>query len=76
MVSVININNRIKEPTHGYQKCNTSQKLILRGILRVRESLNTRVIIWINSILNHIDTRVESLRHEGSCILSHMLILG
>ena len=37
MVSIININNDdIKEPTCGYQNCNTSQILIFGGYVRVR----------------------------------------
>ena len=67
MVSIININNGIKEPTHGYQNCNTSQILIFGGYVKVRESLYTRVIIWVNTILNHIDTREFLPRYEGSC---------
>ena len=31
------------------------------------KSLCTQVIIWINSIQNHIDTRMDTLGHEGSC---------
>ena len=30
-VSIININNGIKDPTCGYQNCNTSQILIFSG---------------------------------------------
>ena len=32
--------------------------MIFDGFVKVRESLFTRVIIWFNSILNHIDTRI------------------
>ena len=55
MVSIINNNNGIKEPTHGYHNCNTNQILILDGYVKVRESLDIRVIIWVDTILNHID---------------------
>ena len=41
MESLINIDNGIKEPTHGYQNCNTSQILIFGGYVKVRESLYT-----------------------------------
>ena len=34
MVSIININNGSKEPTHGYQNCNTNKILIYGGISR------------------------------------------
>ena len=56
MGSMININNGIQKPTYGYQNCNTNQKLICGGYVNVRESLCTRVIIWVNTILDHIDT--------------------
>ena len=54
METIININNVIKEPTRGYENCNTSQILIFGGYVKVRESLYTQVIIWIKTILNHI----------------------
>ena len=41
MESLINIDNGIKEPTHGYQNCNISQILIFGGYVKVRESLYT-----------------------------------
>ena len=69
MVSMIYINNGIKEPTHGYQNCNTNQIMIFGGYLKVRESLSTRVIIWVNTILNHIDIRAILPTHEGSCMV-------
>ena len=56
MVSIISIYNNIKESTRGYQNCNPSQTLIFGGYVKVRESLYTRVIIWVTTILNHIDT--------------------
>ena len=46
----------IKEPIHGHQNCYTNQILIFGGYVKVKESLYTRVIIWVNTILNHIDT--------------------
>ena len=69
MVSMINTNNGIPEPTLGYQNCNTSQILIFDAYVNVRESLYTRVIIWVNTILNHIDTRGVLPRYEGSCMV-------
>jgi hypothetical protein len=39
MVSIININNGIKELTHGYQNYNTSETLIFDGNLKMREFL-------------------------------------
>ena len=66
MVSSININNGIKEPTRGYQNCNIS---LIDGYVKVRESLYTRVIIWVITILNHIDTRKIVHTYEGSCMV-------
>ena len=63
------INNGIKTPTHGYQSCNTSYLLISGGYVKVRESLSTRVIIWVNTILNHFDTRTILPRYVGSCMV-------
>ena len=36
MVSLININSGIKEPTYGYQICNTTQMLTFGGYVKVR----------------------------------------
>ena len=55
------INNGIKQPTCRYQNCNTSQILIFGGYVKVRESSYTRVIIWVNTIPDHIDTRMFCL---------------
>ena len=41
----------------GIENCDTSQMKIFGGYVKVRESLYTRVIIWVHTILNHIDTR-------------------
>jgi hypothetical protein len=51
----------------------TSQILICDGYVKVRESLNSQVIIRVNTILNDIDTRTvlskyES-RYENSCMV-------
>ena len=35
----------------------------------MRDSLYTRVIFWVNTILNHIDTRAILPRYEGSCLV-------
>ena len=37
MVSISNINNGIKEPTHGYQICNTNHIFILGVYLRPKK---------------------------------------
>lgn len=49
--------------------CNTYERLILGGYIKVRESLDTRVIIGVNTILDHIGTRVISPTYEGSCMV-------
>ena len=49
MISIIRINNGIKEPIRGYQNCNTNQILIFGGYVKVRESLYTRVVIWVST---------------------------
>ena len=54
----MNINIDVKEPTHGYQNCNTNQILIYVWYVKVRESWYTQVIIWVNTILHHSDTKV------------------
>ena len=51
------------------QNCDTSGILIHGGYLKVRESLYARVIIWVNTILNHIDARAILPRCEGSCMI-------
>ena len=56
MVSMININNGKERPC-GYQNCDPNRILIFSGYVKVRESLCTRVIIWVKTILNHIETR-------------------
>ena len=69
MVSIININNCIKEHTHVYQNCSTSQILTFSGYVKVRESLYTQVIVWVNTILNDDDTRAILPRYKGTCMV-------
>ena len=69
MVSMINISNGIKKSTHVHQNCNTNQKLIIGGYVKVRESLYTRVMIWINTKLNQFDTRASLPRYAGLCMV-------
>ena len=47
-----------------YLSNNTNQISLFGEYLKVRESLHTQFIIWVNS-LNHVDTRVISPRSEG-----------
>jgi hypothetical protein len=66
MVQIINIiYNGIKEPTCGYQNYNYNKILIVVVYIKVRESLCTRAIISINTILKHVDIREILPRYEG-----------
>ena len=51
-VLIININNGIKEPTRGYQDCNTSQVVVLGGLSKCENLCIPIVIIWVNVMLN------------------------
>ena len=64
-ILVININNGIKEPTRGYRNCNTGLILESSGYVKVRKSLYTRVINWVNSHYD-INTRIILSKCEGS----------
>ena len=66
MASIININNGMKESTGGYENCNSTQIVIFGGYFKVRESFYTRVVIWVNTILNCTDTEVNLTRYKGS----------
>ena len=69
MVSIIDSINIIKKLACGYKNCNITQILILGDYVKAREYLNTQVIIWVNTILFHIDTRMILLRYEDSCMV-------
>ena len=69
MVSIININNGIKEPTCWYKNCTASQIMKYGGYVKARESLYIQVIIWVNTILNHIDTKAILPSYEGLCMV-------
>ena len=43
--------------------------LICDGYLKLKEFLFTQVINWVNTILNHVDTRTILSMFEGSCTL-------
>ena len=43
--------------------------MIFGGYVKVKESLYTQVIIWVNAILNHIDTWVISSKYKSSCMV-------
>ena len=52
--------------THVYHNCNSSQIFTFGGYVKVRESLYTQVITWVNTILNHIDIREILAKYESS----------
>jgi len=59
----------MKEINCGYQNFRSNQILIFGAYVEVRESLYTHVILWVYSILNHMDTRAILPRYEGSCMV-------
>ena len=69
MVLIMNTNNDIKTHTQGYQNCNTSQILVFGEYVKMRKSLYTQVIIWVDNILNHLDTRALLPRYQDSCMV-------
>ena len=54
MVSTIHINSDINEPSLGYQISISIKHQYFGGYVKVREFLYTRVIIRINTIMNHV----------------------
>ena len=73
----VNINNNyIKKPTCGYQNCNITQILLIGGYVKVTKSLYTRAIIWVDTTLNHIDTKAILPRYVGSCTVLKSKILS
>ena len=69
MVSMININNGIKEHIRGYRNCNPNQILIYGGYVKMREPLYTRDLVWVYTILNHIDIRMILPRYKSFCMI-------
>ena len=39
------------------------------GSVKVREPFYNRVIVWVNTILDHIDARAILPRYEGFCLV-------
>jgi hypothetical protein len=58
----------------GIENCSSGHTLIFGGYVKVRESLYTRGVIWVNTILNPIDTRAILPRYEGPCMVSRTKI--
>jgi hypothetical protein len=55
MVLIIDIDYGIKEPTMGIKFLIPVKLLIFHGYVKVRKPLCTRVLIWVNTILNHFN---------------------
>ena len=53
----------------GITIVNTNKILISSGYLKVKESMYTKVSIWVNTILNHISTRAILSTYEISYII-------
>ena len=64
----MNRKNKIKELTYDYQNRDTNQISICGGYVKVRESLYSQVIFWLNIILSHIVTMTILPKYEGSHI--------
>ena len=69
MVSLININNDIKELACGYQNFHTAQILIFNEYVKVRETFCTQVINCVHIIMSHSDTWVIMLSSKGPCMV-------
>jgi hypothetical protein len=54
---------------HACQNYNASQILMFDEYIKVRQSLYTYVIIWVNTILKHNDAKTISPNYEGSCMV-------
>ena len=71
------IHNDIKGPTRGYHNWNTSQRFVFGEQIEVRESLYTRLMIRVNTILDHLDTlRAIVPRYEGSWMVSKTILFS
>ena len=53
----------------GYPHCHISQMLMFGGFVKARESLYTRVTVWVSTILYHVDNSAMSPKCPGSCML-------
>ena len=56
----------IKEPSPGYQICNTSQALIFGGYVEVS---CVQIFVWVNTVMNNTNTRMILPMYEGSCMV-------
>ena len=64
----MNIDNGIKEPTCGYQNCNTSQIMIFDGYVCQGE----RIFVYLSDYLDHSEpygTRAILPRYDGCCMV-------
>ena len=69
MVSLIDINNDIKNIPVGIKIVTLVTYWYGIGTLKVRESLYTSIIIWVNDILNHIEIRIISPKYKDLYML-------
>ena len=69
MVSIININNDIKEPPRSIKTEIPVKYGCWVGFVKLRESLYTRILIWVETILNILVLGRFSLGMKGSCML-------
>jgi hypothetical protein len=69
MSLIINMNNVIKELTHGYQNCYSSHTFVLSGYVKVRKYLYARVISWDIVIPYFVDTRAILHGYGGSSMV-------
>ena len=69
MVSIINITNSTKEPTRGYQYCKSIQNIDLWWVCQGERIFYTRVDIWIDTILIHVNSSTILYEYEGSCMV-------
>ena len=69
MVSIINISNGIKEPTHGYQNCHISQTLIFGGMSRCENFCISELKFGSIRFYTILILQRYFHRYEGSCMI-------
>lgn len=68
MLSINNDNGNDKH-TRGHQNCNTSQNLDIYLVDMSRQNICIPIVIWTNTIINHIDIGTTRPMHEGACMI-------
>ena len=69
MVSIININDGIKELTCGNQSRTMSQNIEIWWVCLAEIIFVYPSYYFVNTILNHINIRVLLTRHESACMV-------